>query len=81
MRRASLAKGRRVGSVFRHPQRHLVSYSGILQADAYGGYGKLYAAGRSPGAILEAACWSHYLEHSFIWNHCCPAIIETDSIG
>ena len=51
-----------------HPQRHLASYGGILQADAYGGYGKLYAAGRSPGAILEAACWSHYLEHSFIWN-------------
>ena len=24
-----------------HPQAHLASYSGILQADAYGGYGKL----------------------------------------
>ena len=40
-----------------HAQRYLASYSAILQADAYGGYGKLYAAGRSAGAILEAACW------------------------
>jgi transposase len=42
-----------------HPQAHMVTYSGILQADAYGGYGKLYAAGRHPGPILEAACWVH----------------------
>ncbi|PNG48969.1 Transposase (plasmid) [Variovorax sp. WDL1] len=38
-----------------HPQAHLASYSGILQADAYGGYGKIYAGGR----VLEAACWAH----------------------
>ncbi len=25
-----------------HPQAHLADYTGILQADAYGGYGKLY---------------------------------------
>ena len=42
-----------------HPQEHLASYSGILQADAFGGYGKLYEAGRHPGPILEAACWVH----------------------
>jgi len=42
-----------------HPQAHLANYAGILQADAYGGYGKLYEAGRSPGDILEAACWVH----------------------
>ncbi|MGH7073020.1 MAG: IS66 family transposase, partial [Stellaceae bacterium] len=34
-------------------------YAGIFQADAYGGYGKLYEPGRSPGDILEAACWVH----------------------
>jgi transposase len=38
-----------------HPQRHLQGWSGILQADAYGGYGKLYGSGR----ILEASCWAH----------------------
>lgn len=35
-----------------HPQGHLNSFSGILQADAYGGWGKLYESGR----IREAAC-------------------------
>jgi transposase len=38
-----------------HPQKHLKQFSGILQADAYGGWGKLYASGR----VVEAACWAH----------------------
>ena len=42
-----------------HPQGHLARYAGILQADAYDGYNRLYQAGRSPGPILEAACWVH----------------------
>ncbi len=42
-----------------HPQAHLGTYSGILQADAYGGYGELYAAGRKPGAVTEALYWAH----------------------
>ena len=42
-----------------HPQAHLAGYAGILQADAYDGYNKLYQAGRSPRPILEAACWVH----------------------
>ena len=42
-----------------HPQAHLAGYAGILQADAYDGYNKLYLAGRSPGPIQEAACWVH----------------------
>ena len=42
-----------------HPQAHLANYSGIFQADAYGGYTKLYEGGRTPGPILEAACWVH----------------------
>ena len=29
-----------------HPQSHLAGYAGILQADGYGGYSKLYAPGR-----------------------------------
>ncbi len=42
-----------------HPQSHLARWSGVLQADAYGGYKELYAADRKPGPILEAACWAH----------------------
>jgi transposase len=42
-----------------HPQRHLAGYRGILQADAYAGFGELYAPTRKPGPITEAACWAH----------------------
>jgi hypothetical protein len=42
-----------------HPQAHLAGYSGIFQADAFEGYGKLYNADRKPGPIKEAACWVH----------------------
>jgi transposase len=42
-----------------HPQLHLANYAGILQADAFDGYGKLYEAGRTPAPIKEAACWVH----------------------
>lgn len=42
-----------------HPQAHLANYAGILQADAFGGYGKLYEPQRQPGPIREAPCWVH----------------------
>ena len=38
-----------------HPQAHLKSYRGALQADAYAGFQQLYEGGR----IVEAACWAH----------------------
>src|SRR5450631_1795950 len=49
-----------------HPQTHLANYSGIFQADAYGGYTKLYEPGRKPGPILEAACWVHARRPFFV---------------
>src|SRR6185436_4174085 len=36
------------------PREHLKSFSGILQADAYAGFGHLYGE-----RIREAACWAH----------------------
>jgi transposase len=42
-----------------HVEAHLARWSGLLQADAYGGYNRLYAPDRKPGSILEAACWAH----------------------
>src|SRR5437660_8355942 len=42
-----------------HPQAHLANYTGILQADAFGGYIKLYERERSRGLLREAACWVH----------------------
>ncbi|HEX6687788.1 MAG TPA: IS66 family transposase [Solirubrobacterales bacterium] len=44
-----------------HPQGHLARFTGILQADAYGGFAKLYEA-TAPDAtprVREAACWAH----------------------
>ena len=42
-----------------HPRAHLASWTGILQADAYGGYGELYRDGREPAPVLEAGCFAH----------------------
>ncbi|MER8596278.1 transposase, partial [Mesorhizobium sp. M1182] len=42
-----------------HPATHLAGWSGILQADAFGGYGDLYATGCQPAPVLEASCWAH----------------------
>jgi transposase len=42
-----------------HPVRHLFGFTGILQADAYGGYNELYDASRPQGAITPALCWAH----------------------
>jgi len=37
------------------PREHLTPFTGILQADAYAGFGHLYEGGH----IREAACWAH----------------------
>jgi transposase len=37
----------------------LAEFAGILQADAYAGFNRLYEPQRKPGSILEAACWAH----------------------
>ena len=42
-----------------HPVEHLRTFTGILQADAYAGYRRLYAPDRSPGPVTEALCWAH----------------------
>jgi len=38
-----------------HPAGHLKNYRGILQADGYAGFNRLY----EKGGILEAGCWAH----------------------
>jgi transposase len=42
-----------------HPEQHLASYAGLMQADAYAGFNRLYAPSRRPGPIIEVACWAH----------------------
>jgi len=38
-----------------HPQSHLAGFSGVLQADAFPGYDKIFA----DGLVREAACMAH----------------------
>lgn len=49
-----------------HPERHLSGYGGILQADAFAGFNRLYDQGRKPGPISEAACWAHARRKFFV---------------
>jgi transposase len=42
-----------------HPEQHLFTFAGLMQADAYAGFNRLYEAGRKPGPIIEPACWAH----------------------
>lgn len=42
-----------------HPEEHLAGYAGLLQADAYAGYDRLYAPTRKPGPVTDALCWAH----------------------
>ena len=49
-----------------HPERHLAHYGGILQADAYAGFNRLYEPDREPAPIAEAACWAHGRRKFFV---------------
>lgn len=49
-----------------HPQEHLADYAGILQADAFSGYNKLYEGDRKPGSIVAAGCWAHARRPFFV---------------
>jgi hypothetical protein len=42
-----------------HSEQHLAGYAGLMQADAYAGFNRLYEVGRKVGPIVEAACWAH----------------------
>lgn len=42
-----------------HPEQHLATYAGLMQADAYAGFNRLYEGNRKGGPIVEAACWAH----------------------
>jgi transposase len=39
-----------------HPEQHLRTFRGSLQADAYAGFNQLY---KGDGRIQEIACWAH----------------------
>jgi transposase len=49
----------------KHPEQHLAGYAGLMQADAYAGFNRLYDARRKPAPIIEAACWAHARRNFF----------------
>ena len=57
-----------------HPQTELKSFTGLLQADGYAGYEKLYAGGR----IREVACWAHFRRKIFENHLGHPTPLTTD---
>jgi len=42
-----------------HPRKHLRDFIGILQADGYAGFDRLYNDQDPQHSIKEAACWAH----------------------
>lgn len=68
-----------------NPQTHLVTFSGILQADAYAGFKELYKPDATGTVrVREAACWAH-LRRDFhdVWKGSGSALAKEalDQIG
>jgi transposase len=64
-----------------HPEWHLASYAGLMQADAYAGFNRLYDARRKPGPIIEAACWAHARRNFFELARLDKAPIATEAVA
>ena len=59
-----------------HPQQHLESFNGTLQADAYGGYQAIYETGR----VTEAACWAHARRQFYELHAARPNALNTEAL-
>ncbi len=59
-----------------HPQRHLANFRGVLQADAYAGFNKLY----EDGAIQEAPCMAHIRRKFFDVMEATQSAIATEAV-
>jgi transposase len=57
-----------------HPQTELKSFSGLLQADGYAGYDRLYES----GWVNEIACWAHFRRKIFENHATSPTPLTTD---
>lgn len=60
-----------------HPQTELKNFTGLLQADGYAGYEKLYAGNR----IQEVACWAHFRRKIFENHQTSPTPLTTDLLA
>jgi transposase len=59
-----------------HPRQHLKDFRGVLQADAYAGFGHLYGT----GAIHEAACMAHARRKYHDIHEVHPSPITTEAL-
>jgi len=59
-----------------HPRKHLNNFRGVLQADAYAGFGHLYTA----GSIQEAACMAHARRKLHDIHEIHPSPITTEAL-
>lgn len=57
-----------------HPQTELKEFTGLLQADGYAGYDKLYVGNQ----IREVACWAHFRRKIFENHQTSPTPLTTD---
>ena len=64
-----------------HPQTELRAFAGLLQADAYAGFDKLYSlprTGSGGNRISEIACWAHVRRKIFDNHATSPTPLTTD---
>jgi transposase len=59
-----------------HPQAHLASFNGVLQADAYAGFNAVYETGR----VVEAACWAHARRKFYDLHAARPTALTTEAL-
>ena len=64
-----------------HPQQHLAGFAGLMQADAYAGFNRLYEAARKGGPLVEAACWAHARRKFFDLARINQAPIATEAVA
>ena len=60
-----------------HPAEHLARFTGVLQADGYAGFERLYETGR----ITEAACWAHVRRKFYDIEQATGSPIAKEAIG
>jgi transposase len=59
------------------PQEHLRDFRGVLQADGYAGFNRLYEDGR----IQEAACWAHVRRKFYDLDQAHASPIATEAVN
>jgi hypothetical protein len=60
-----------------HPEQHLRTFRGALQADAYAGFNQLY---KEDGRIQEIACWAHVRRKFYDLQQAHTSLIASEAL-